>query len=43
MKIIVREKADADLDHIFGWIAESNPTRNIVHGAQNRESGGLQT
>jgi toxin ParE1/3/4 len=25
MKIIVREKADADLDHIFGWIAQNNP------------------
>jgi toxin ParE1/3/4 len=25
MRIIVREKADADLDHIFAWIAQSNP------------------
>jgi toxin ParE1/3/4 len=25
MKIIVREKADADLDHIFGWVAQRNP------------------
>ena len=25
MKIIVREKADADLDHIFRWIAQNNP------------------
>jgi toxin ParE1/3/4 len=26
MKIIVREKADADLDHIFGWVAQRNPS-----------------
>ena len=25
MKIIVREKADAELDHIFGWVARRNP------------------
>jgi len=25
MKIIVPEKADADLDYIFGWIAQTNP------------------
>ncbi len=25
MKIVVHEKADADLDHIFDWIAQDNP------------------
>ena len=25
MKVIVREKADADLDNIFQWIAGDNP------------------
>jgi plasmid stabilization system protein ParE len=30
MKIIVREKADADLDEIFAWIAKDNPAAAVA-------------
>jgi plasmid stabilization system protein ParE len=30
MKIIVREKADADLDAIFAWIAKDNPAAAVA-------------
>jgi len=26
MKVIIRESAEADLDHIAGWIAKDNPS-----------------
>ena len=44
MKIIVREKADADLDHIFGWVAQRNPraATELIRGIRAR-IGHLET
>jgi toxin ParE1/3/4 len=44
MKIVVRKKADEDLDHIFEWIAKDNPRAavNVVRRIRAR-IGKLET
>ena len=37
MKVIVREKADADLDNIFQWIARDNPRAAAAMVARIRD------
>jgi plasmid stabilization system protein ParE len=37
MKVIVREKADADLDDIFQWIAKDNPRAATAMVARIRD------
>jgi hypothetical protein len=38
MKISVREKAAADLDALFEWIAQDNPLAPNRHGRADRQT-----
>lgn len=37
MKVIIRAKADDDIDHIFAWIAQDNPSAATDMVARIRE------
>jgi toxin ParE1/3/4 len=43
MKIIVPEKADADLDAIFAWIAKDNPAAAVAMIRRRQRIGRLAT